>query len=155
MPSATKAPKKNVKKSDAAAKDAKKGAKKAAPKEAAAKKEKGSKKKFGNLTSNQMKTLECLEDNVAKTRATMTAETGIQKGWAKLLGAATKGAPTADTLEGMGLVKSEKLEAQGEGDEKTPGGLYYTITKAGHKELADARKAKEAADKAADNDDEG
>lgn len=124
----------------------KKASGKASDKKTPAKKG-GGRRRYGDLTQTEMKVLECLEDGDSKTRTTMKEETGIQKGWSKMLGAPTKPDGVGpDTLEGKGYVKHEKLDAQGEGDNKTPAGFYYKIMAKGQKALEKARKEKEKAD---------
>jgi len=105
----------------------------------AAAKKTGGKKKFGGLNVSEMKVLEALKDGEARTRNDLRGITGIQKGWSKILGAPTKGV-SPESLEGRKFVKSEKHEAQGEGDTKTPAGLYYTIMAGGKKVLEKANK---------------
>lgn len=105
----------------------------------------GSGKAPGNhLTGTALRALTALAGSKAPlTRAELAEATGVQKGWSRLLGAATKeggGAAGAKSLEARGLVRCEPQE----------GGraLAYTITPAGKKALAAAQKAQAAADKA-------
>ena len=82
----------------------------------------------GGLSNNKVKVLTLLaKAKQPMTRSEMAEKTGIAKGWAKLLGAVTKGDAEAGTLEGDGLVRSEKVEGEA--------GLRYTITAAGRKLL--------------------
>lgn len=91
------------------------------------------KKEKGGLNGSQIKVLKALKGGKELTRAELTEKTGIAKGWAKLLGAATKDGDWAEnSMEGMGLVKSG--EAQ-EGKR----GLAYTITAKGTKALETAK----------------
>lgn len=62
------------------------------------------------------------------TRAELAERTGINKGWAKMLGAVTKGDAASGTLEGDGYVRSEPA-AEGER------GIRYYITAKGKKAL--------------------
>lgn len=96
----------------------KKAASKAAPAPAA-----------NGLTENARKVLTALgKAKQPLTRADLRAATGIQRGFSKLLGTATKGVQP-DSLEGRGLVKST-APADGEGR-----ALTYTITAAGKRAL--------------------
>lgn len=98
----------------------------------------GGRKKYNDLSPNEIKVLQCLEDNGEMSRAELTDATGIQKGWAKLLGSPTKEIKE-DSLEGRKLVKHSKYEPQ-EGDEKhgKRAGFVYDITATGKKALAKA-----------------
>lgn len=58
------------------------------------------------------------------TRTDLGDRTGIKKGWAKLMGAVTKGTPAEGTLEGDGYVRSQPAD---EGER----GIRYYITKKG------------------------
>jgi chromosome segregation and condensation protein ScpB len=63
------------------------------------------------------------------TRAQLAEKTGIQKGWAKLLGAPSKGKPVKGTLEGDGYVESrEPQEDEGRS-------MVYNITHKGKQAL--------------------
>lgn len=85
------------------------------------------KKAEGGLTNKAIKVLTLLSKAPnGLTRKAMIEKTGIQKGWAKLLGAPTKGNPGG--LEGKGLVKSSRTE----GDAK----ITYVITAAGRKAIS-------------------
>lgn len=80
------------------------------------------------LTGNERKVLEVLaKSKRALSRNELSEATGIVKGWAKMLGAATKAEEQGfgdQTLEGRGLVESEKPE---EGER----GFRYSITPKG------------------------
>lgn len=105
------------------ARAAKKGSKPAKKKVAKGKK---APKEKGELSTNKRLILETLNRNSnGLTRAQLAEKTEITKGWAKYLGAATKGDPEAGTLEGDGLVKSQDIEGTR--------GMVYTITAAGRK----------------------
>lgn len=142
MPTTTKKTAKKSTTKKSTAKKSTKGAKDSG--KAPAKKKGGGRKKYNDLSPNDIKVMRCLRDaGKPVTRAYMQEVTGIQKGYAALLGSPTKEIKP-DTLEGRKLVKSEKHEAQGEGDNKTPAGFYYHITKSGASALAKAEKEMEA-----------
>lgn len=91
----------------------------------------------GGLTGNEVKILTALtKSNKPLTRDQLRSKTGINKGWSRVLGAATKddGGVNADaSLEGRGYVKADKPEGQ-----RT---LEYTVTAAGRKALEKAKNA--------------
>jgi hypothetical protein len=87
----------------------------------------------GTLTGNEVKVLSTLNKNSKPlTRTELSVKTGINKGWSRLLGAATKG--TGDGLENRKLVKCS-LPGEGEGR-----GLVYTITASGKAALVKAKE---------------
>jgi hypothetical protein len=89
-------------------------------------------KAANGMAPNKVKVLTLLAKTPAgMTRTEMSEATGIVKGWTKMLGAVTLGAPATGTLEGDGLVRSEEVEDQR--------GRVYTITPAGKKALAAAQ----------------
>jgi DNA-binding MarR family transcriptional regulator len=83
------------------------------------------------LSGSKVRVLEALAaaEPEGLTRTELAEQTGINKGWAKLLGAPTKG--ETNGMEGAGLVKSHKHEGERS--------LRYTITAAGKKALAKAQ----------------
>lgn len=122
----------------AATKPTKKVAKKAAPKTPAKPVKKVAKntkavatKPANGLTGNEAKILAALKgtskDNKMLDRNQLIAKTGINGGWAKTLGAVTKGEADSTSLEGRGLVCSYKTT-----DVRT---LQYYITAKGLKVL--------------------
>jgi DNA-binding MarR family transcriptional regulator len=83
-------------------------------------------KKERGLSPNTVKVLTVLKKHPkGLTRSELSEKTEINKGWAKLLGAPTKGAEGG--LEGAGFVSSEKDE------EKK--GFVYKVTSKGLKAL--------------------
>ena len=88
--------------------------------------------KFNDLTSSQIKTLEALNDGTAMTRQELADETGIQKGWSKLLGKQED--DHEDSLLSKNLVKAT-VPQEGEGR-----AMKYMITAAGKQALAKAQK---------------
>ena len=133
---------KSTKKKVATKKTAKKVEKKKVEK---SEKTSGSRKKYGEFTSNELRTMEVLGEGGDFSRNDLKKATGIEKGWSGMLGSPTR-TIKHNTLEGRGFVKHQKHEAQGEGEGKTPAGFFYTITGTGKKALAVALKAKEAAE---------
>jgi hypothetical protein len=87
------------------------------------KKEKEENGKKASKGKNRVAVLEALAEagKSGFTRNELSETTGIKKGWAKLLGAPSKGNPGG--LEGEGLVQSEKDESRR--------GLVYIITPEG------------------------
>lgn len=86
------------------------------------------------LSSVQARTLRALKGTSKSktlTRKQLAAKTGKKKGWARLLGAASKGKPAKGTMEGNGLVASVR-------EGRT---FSYFITPAGTKALAEHEKA--------------
>lgn len=123
-PAPKKAPKKGAKKMPTTA-TAKKSAKKTAKKAPAAAK---TPREKALLTGNERLVLATLAKNSQPlTRQDLASKTKISKGWSKMLGAATKDV-AKDSLEGRGLVKSEKHEDQR--------AMVYKVTTAGKAMLA-------------------
>lgn len=91
----------------------------------------------GELTGNELKVLTALKGTSAggKTlsRSKLKEKTGINKGYSKMLGAATKG-DMGDGLESRGFVKHVKIEDQRE--------LGYHITAKGTALVSKPPKAK-------------
>lgn len=83
------------------------------------------------LSGSKVRVLEALvaAEPEGLTRTELAEQTSINKGWAKLLGAPTKGGTNG--MEGAGLVKSHKHEGERS--------MRYTITAAGKKALAKAQ----------------
>lgn len=100
-------------------------------KEAEAPKQKAGGTEKPELSGSKVKVLEALvsAEPEGLTRTELAEQTGINKGWAKLLGAPTKGGTNG--MEGAGLVKSHKHEGERS--------MRYTITAAGKKALAKAQ----------------
>lgn len=88
----------------------------------------------GRLSPKRVRVLEVLARSAPNglTRTELAKKTGLTKGWSKLLGSPTKGKAAVGTLEGDGLVRSEKHEDQ-------HGLLVYRITATGKKALAAAK----------------
>lgn len=105
--------------------------KKAAPVKEEAAEPKTRSRSYNGMNGSQIRTLEALSDGKAKTRKDLSEETGIMKGWSKLLG--TKEGNHEDALEPKGYVKTTVPQ---EGER----GLKYTITPAGKQALAKAQK---------------
>jgi hypothetical protein len=100
-------------------------------KEAETPKQKAGGSEKPELNGSKVKVLEALvsAEPEGLTRTELAEQTGIVKGWAKLLGAPTKGGTNG--MEGAGLVKSHKHEGERS--------MRYTITAAGKKALAKAQ----------------
>lgn len=101
-------------------------AKKAAPKKAAPA------AKADGLTDVQTRVLTALKNTASGkglTRAQLSEKTGINKGWSRILGAYTKddgGANADNSMTGLGLVSSQKMEGEP---------VSYYITAKGKKAL--------------------
>lgn len=84
-----------------------------------------------NLSKNKIRVLEALADRKeGLTRTQLSQLLNIQKGWAKLLGAYTKGEKSG--MEGEGLVASKMIDSVK--------GAVYVITPHGKKMLENAAK---------------
>lgn len=89
-----------------------------------------------DLNGSNIRILSALRKSpIPMTRAELSAVTGINKGWSRLLGAATKedgGVAGSDSLEAKGYVTNRKVE-----DERA---IQYSITASGRKALDKAEK---------------